>query len=1069
MRRLAILALALLVASLLAPLAPLPAGAGHGQFPHGPPNDPEYDRAEEQPLQFTIFDEQWELFGFVPRSTPLALAEEASGVRANLAWLATIGRPDVRIAVLDSGIRWGDAELDEKIALNTAELPVPSGCAVHDCNGDGVVHAKDYASDPRVGNRNGNAVGVDAQDLILAFSDGLDQDLNGYVDDIAGWDFWRGDNDPFDDVDFGHGTGEAKGSAAETDNGLGQAGACPRCMVVPLRIGDSFVVHAEEFALAVLYAADNGIAVVQAAIGAVDWGPATQAALDYAWSRGTLVIVSAADEDSFHHNQPGALNHALVTKSVVPDTEGYPSRAWETTTFLNHAACTNWGGHIHLATPSPSCSSGATEILAGTAGLVASRALDLGLALGAPELKQILTLTADDVYKPESRLGPASLKYPSQPGWDAYFGYGRTNAARAVEAVPPDGVVLTADLQAPMWFEPIPWRPGLKVPIVGRVTGPAEGFGFVVEVAPGVQPPYNEFRVVGRGSALGAFEGVLAVWEPPEPARWPAAAPDDFTWTIRVRAFDLEGRMGEDRKSVAVFRDPTLHALRHLGASLEASPALADLDADGTPEILLADGGGRVHALRHDLTELPGWPVLSDVLPEAAAHASAPAFASGAVPLPRDAFVGSVAVAPLLGDGRPVVVAASLGGKAYAWFADGSRVPGFPVAGDPALAAEPSRQNRVRWGFLGTPALADLDGDGRLEVVVGGYDQHLYAWRSDGSVQPGFPVKLRDAAFAGYFREGNKVVSSPAIADLNQDGIPDIVVGTNEVYRQPAPLGGALAGLGLGGSGRVYAVHGDGNLHPGGPFLPGWPARPPSVLPRALPLVGSGVPMSPSIASVAGEPKVAVSAFAGEVTIYNPDGSVWRVLPAPPLGNTQEVGLPTVSNGAWGDLDGDGEPEYALGLTGLRAAARFAAQGKRLDWQTEVGLWTPAKNLSRPGWPRAIEDWMFFHQPAIGDVDLEPSTQEVIAGSGGYLLWAWDHAGLAARDGLGPLGLSSWPKFTGGWIVASPALGDVDGDGLTEVVGATREGFVFVWDTPASGPAAWPMFKRDASRSGVLP
>ena len=39
---------------------------------------------------------------------------------------------------------------------------------------------------------------IDPQDLILAFSDGVDDDANGYVDDICGWDIQEDDNDPFD-------------------------------------------------------------------------------------------------------------------------------------------------------------------------------------------------------------------------------------------------------------------------------------------------------------------------------------------------------------------------------------------------------------------------------------------------------------------------------------------------------------------------------------------------------------------------------------------------------------------------------------------------------------------------------------------------------------------------------------------------------------------------------------------------------------------------------------------------------------------------------------------------------
>ena len=52
------------------------------------------------------------------------------------------------------------------------------------------------------GDKNNNGK-LDAGDLILNYSDGLDDDGNGYVDDISGWDFMKDDNDPYDDTRYG--------------------------------------------------------------------------------------------------------------------------------------------------------------------------------------------------------------------------------------------------------------------------------------------------------------------------------------------------------------------------------------------------------------------------------------------------------------------------------------------------------------------------------------------------------------------------------------------------------------------------------------------------------------------------------------------------------------------------------------------------------------------------------------------------------------------------------------------------------------------------------------------------
>ena len=74
--------------------------------------------------------------------------------------------------------------------------------------------------------------------------------------------------------------------------------------------------------------------------------------------------------------------------------------------------------------------------------------------------------------------------------------------------------------------------------------------------------------------------------------------------------------------------------------------------------------------------------------------------------------------------------------------------------------------------------------------------------------------------------------------------------------------------------------------------------------------------------------------------------------------------------------------------------------------------------------------------------------------SGGYRVHAWN------SEGIQPLG---WPKSTGGWNIASPAIGDMDGDGTFDVAISSRNGWVFVWSTPGSsdGIVEWQSFGHD--------
>jgi hypothetical protein len=213
------------------------------------PDDPSYRNGGD-----------WNLTSFIPSENVDKVSDYensiGAGIHADRAWQLNIGNRDVIIAVLDSGIRWGERDLVNKYYLNRGELPVPdAACGVaagpdpYDVNGDGHFNVQDYTTatgheqpliaticDPRVNDMNGNPI-LDPQDLILTFSDDTDDDNNGWVDDISGWDIFDDDNDPNDDTDFGHGSGEARDSAAEADNGISSPGVCPECSILMGRRG----------------------------------------------------------------------------------------------------------------------------------------------------------------------------------------------------------------------------------------------------------------------------------------------------------------------------------------------------------------------------------------------------------------------------------------------------------------------------------------------------------------------------------------------------------------------------------------------------------------------------------------------------------------------------------------------------------------------------------------------------------------------------------------------------------------------------------------------------------------
>ncbi|MEJ7875884.1 MAG: hypothetical protein WKF62_04420, partial [Solirubrobacterales bacterium] len=170
-------------------------GTALAAFPDDPPNDPAYDPAEQGGpatcATTSAIKQQYYIYSFIPQCTPGATdAEGASGGSIDKAWRDfTTGDDGTLIAYIEGGVNWRlDAEeLANKVFINPGELPPPTTKV-----NDGVFNAKDFA-DTEDANENGM---VDPEDIIVRFSNGSDDDSNGYTDDISGWDFYNDQNNP---------------------------------------------------------------------------------------------------------------------------------------------------------------------------------------------------------------------------------------------------------------------------------------------------------------------------------------------------------------------------------------------------------------------------------------------------------------------------------------------------------------------------------------------------------------------------------------------------------------------------------------------------------------------------------------------------------------------------------------------------------------------------------------------------------------------------------------------------------------------------------------------------------
>ncbi len=1077
------------------------------------PNDPEYSG-------------NWNVFSYLPPRAPGApslnafdIKLGASGMSVDRAWGYTTGRDDIIIAVFDSGIKWHEQDLLENTYLNAKELsgahrPRKSdgrvcgglgALAGYDCDGNGRFTVSDYVRDARIatplpgetcftdeqrtttrqgrltGDVNRNCV-FDAGDLITLFSDGIDDDADGFKDDISGWDWMMDDNDPYDDTLYGHGSGQAVATAAAANNLVQDVGMCPSCRVVHMRVGDSFITDSNGFARGARYSTDHGFQVLGSALGTVNRTAATAAAIDDAYARGSFFVGSMADENSRHHNMPTTGNHVLAVHSIRPAGRDYKTAE----SYVAFDACSNFGGQMSLSISASNCSSGATSRASGIAGLAYSYSKDLGLNITPGELMQLFNMNADDIDVPESRTEQGKTRYYfSKPGFDQRFGYGRANAESMLKAMEAGRIPPEVDLTSPGWFDVLYTNRGAAiVPLQGVVRAPrAQSVDMVVEWAAGVQPDDQAFKEISRvmnapgvaglgGSTPLAMLDLRTLDVRHERDSDSPLGENDRSVTFRVRAvahyagFDVRG---DARRVVNVINDSNGGDDKdllpgyplHVGTSVEASPKLVDLTGDGAAELILVGSDGVLHAWVSTgaaPVEAPGFPVRLGQAQR--------------LPGVGETSINAPAVADIDGDGKPELFVSTWPGTLFGFRANGSALAGFPIRlpeiPSCALTVAPTpgvdcmdKDNRIARGANASPVLVDLDNDGKLDILLGAFDGRVHAYHSDGSVMPGYPVTLDDAAVPGRGR----VVATPAVGDINGDGQIDFVVGTTEESKA-----GAF-------DGPVFAVDGRGTLAPGGAYLPGWPVRLYSI--HLFPLVGEGLTAAPVIADMNGDGKLEVivqvngtyATILGGKPTYESDGKT--LVSYPPNGfkpvfginskaHQPDIAVPLLSQPAVGDMDQDGTPDLVQSGGALSTVGGLAAQGTGAQrGQHLLSMWSGKTGRMLPGAPMVIEDYTFFVAHSLADISGD-GYPEAVGGNGGYFVHAYDSCGREP---------SGWPKFTGGWVTGSVAFGDMDGDGALETAVGTREGYVFAWRTKADKAKArvlWSSFHHDDRNTGNL-
>ncbi|UCD95090.1 MAG: S8 family serine peptidase, partial [Candidatus Zixiibacteriota bacterium] len=357
---------------------------------------------------------------------------------------------------------------------------------------------------------------------------GLDDDNNGYADDVHGWDFCATDNvleigaednDPTDE--FGHGTHCAGIVAAGAGNGIGIVGVCSEARIMPLKILP--IPLTSKIARAIVYAADNGADVINMSFGFPYRSYLLEEAMSYAREKGVVLCASTGNSGVEEHNHPAASQYTIAV-GASNDSD----RVTDFSTYGDHMSVCAPGLSIlslradstdmydddepgvHVISDNYFVSSGTSMACPHVAGVAAwVRSISPGLT--PDSVQRIIEASADDYVDPYG-LGDYG------PGWDIYSGYGRVNLREALQLTPS----IRAHIQSP--------RNSAIIANGIDIMGIADGDDFeryVVEYGEGPLPA--TWRTI-KVSSSPVTDGLLTNWNTDEVMGW---------HTIRLRVGDF--------------------------------------------------------------------------------------------------------------------------------------------------------------------------------------------------------------------------------------------------------------------------------------------------------------------------------------------------------------------------------------------------------------------------------------------------------------------------------------------------------------------------------------------------
>ncbi len=382
------------------------------------------------------------------------------------AWTRTMGHANVPIAIIDTG-------LDTALGAFTGQYWVN---APEDLNGNGR---------------------LDSADL-----NGLDDDGNGWIDDVIGYDFtdqargiaagdaWTPDPIPVDEN--GHGTAVTSLIAARSDRGP-ISGLAPGCRILVIRAfsADGYG-EDDDIARGVLYAVERGVRVINCSFGDEAPSQMMHAVIRYAAARGVVVVASSGNGSGGRPHFPSSFPEVISVGAASYDPESGRPFLWP---FSGYSRV-DWiapGDRIPVLLPGAQVAS-----LSGTS---------LSAALTSAAIALLLSRFPGLTPEAVRATLAASAQDLGGPGWDVYTGAGLLRLLPGLDQ-PHEGLI--------QWLEPAPHTTAPLAPVALRLRiYHSLLVGWEVAQARSLQGPW---LVIARGHRP-AWDTSFT-WQPSSEGQW---------------------------------------------------------------------------------------------------------------------------------------------------------------------------------------------------------------------------------------------------------------------------------------------------------------------------------------------------------------------------------------------------------------------------------------------------------------------------------------------------------------------------------------------------------------------